>query len=191
MSTSAIQTPDLQPTLCGKLVSLRPLQESDFDPLYAVACDPLLWEMHPERNRFQRDVFQRFFAGAVESRGALTAIDAQTGSVIGTSRFARHDPALRTIEVGYTFVARSLWERGHNREMKALMLHHAFGFVDRVLFYIGEQNIRSRRAVEKIGARLVDRVERPQSQSASLVSLVYAIDRPAYLAGPLSAIRSE
>ena len=142
---------DLQPVLEGRLVRLRPLREDDFDELYSVARDPLIWEQHPNRDRYQEDVFRQFFRDAMESGGALIALDPSTGKVIGSSRFAGHDEENREIEIGWTFLARSHWGGAHNGEMKQLMLRHAFRFVDSVIFVIGPENFRSQKAVEKIG----------------------------------------
>jgi RimJ/RimL family protein N-acetyltransferase len=142
---------DLQPTLTGRLVTLRPLRESDFDALYAVASDPLIWEQHPERERYQDSVFRRFFREAMDSKGALLALETSSGQVIGSSRYYGLDPDQGEVEIGWTFLARSHWGGAYNGEMKALMLAHAFQFVERVVFLIGPQNYRSQRAIEKIG----------------------------------------
>jgi RimJ/RimL family protein N-acetyltransferase len=142
---------DLQPCLKGDLVELRPLKAEDFDDLYAVASDPLIWEQHPSKDRYQADAFAAFFREALESRGALIAIDRKDGCVIGSSRFHGYDEGKSEIEIGWTFLARSHWGGTYNREMKRLMLRHAFRFVNSVIFLIGPHNIRSQRAVEKIG----------------------------------------
>jgi RimJ/RimL family protein N-acetyltransferase len=143
---------ELQPVLKGRLVELRPLRPDDYEALYRVAADPLIWEQHPASNRHRADVFRAFFQEALDSGGALIAIDAQTGQVIGSSRFHGYDPNDSEIEVGWTFLARSHWGGRYNGEMKQLMLRHAFRFVSRVVFLIGMGNIRSQRAVEKIEA---------------------------------------
>jgi RimJ/RimL family protein N-acetyltransferase len=142
---------DLQPTLQGELLRLRPLRAEDFTDLYAVASDPLIWEQHPSRDRYREEVFREFFRGALESGGALVALDAVDGRVIGSSRFHGYDQEGSEIEIGYTFLARSHWGGRYNGEMKRLMLRHAFSFVESVIFVIGPQNLRSQRAVEKIG----------------------------------------
>jgi len=144
-------TADLQPTLRGELVHLEPLRPEHFDALFAAASDPLIWEQHPESTRYQRPVFERFFAGALESRGALLARDAVTGEVIGSSRYHAYDPVRRDVEIGWTFLVRSRWGGRFNGEMKRLMIEHAFRFVDSVIFIVGVTNYRSQRAVEKIG----------------------------------------
>lgn len=143
---------DLQPTLQGSLVRLRPLAREDFPALFAVARDPLIWEQHPDKSRSQRDGFERFFEQAMASRGALVALEADTGEVIGSSRFHGYDPVAREVEIGWTFLARRCWGGTYNREMKQLMLDHAFQVVDRVLFLIAPMNDRSQRAVLKLGA---------------------------------------
>src|SRR5436309_12195513 len=142
---------DLQPTLTGELLGLRPLRPEDFHGLYAVASDPLIWEQHPVKDRYKEDVFTAFFREALASGGTLIAIDAKDARVIGASRFHGYDEDKSEIEIGWTFLARSHWGGLYNREMKQLMLRHAFRFVNSVVFLVGPQNLRSQRAVEKIG----------------------------------------
>ncbi len=143
---------DFQPTLHGSLVELRPLRRDDFAALYAVASDPLMWALHPSPDRCQEPVFRAFFEQGLASGGALLAIDVATRRVIGTSRFDRYDESRNEIEIGWTFLARSHWGGAYNGEMKQLMLTHAFRFATRVVFVVGPDNLRSRRALEKIGA---------------------------------------
>src|SRR6266852_9256348 len=143
---------DLQPILKGELLELRPLRAEDFHDLYAVAADPLIWEQHPIKDRYKEEVFKEFFREALETGGALIAIDSEDGQVIGSSRFHGYDQEKSEIEIGWTFLARSHWGGIYNRDMKRLMLEHAFRFVEHVIFVIGTQNLRSQRAVEKIGA---------------------------------------
>ena len=162
---------DLQPTLKSALVELRPLRPDDNDDLYAVAADPLLWEQHPNNNRYQSDVFRAFFDDALASGGALLAIDAKTGRVIGSSRFYGYDPPKREVEIGWTFLARSHWGGTYNGELKRLMLEHAFRFVDSVVFLVGPGNIRSQRAMEKIGGVRIG--TRPNTEGRD--SVVYEI----------------
>ena len=142
---------DYQPVLKGDLVELRPLRSDDYEDLYAIAADPLLWEQHPVTNRHEQGSFQGFFREALASGGALIAIDAKTQRVIGSSRFHGYNKERREVEIGWTFLARSHWGGIYNREMKELMLQHAFRFVNCVVFLVGLQNLRSQRAVEKIG----------------------------------------
>ena len=142
---------DLQPTLVGDLVELHPLRAEDFDALFGVASDPLIWEQHPNSDRYEENVFRQFFREAMESGGAFLVSDRRDGKVIGSSRYAGYDEQKREIEIGWTFLSRSHWGGAFNREMKWLMLVHAFRFVDSVVFRVGPHNYRSQRAVEKIG----------------------------------------
>jgi RimJ/RimL family protein N-acetyltransferase len=146
---------ELQPILKGEILELRPLQEGDFPALFAVASDPLIWEQHPVPDRCKLEVFRGFFAGIMKSGGATVAVDLKDGRVIGSSRFDHYDEAKCQIEIGGTFLARSHWGGVYNREMKRLMLQHAFQFVNRVIFVVGIGNFRSQRAMEKIGAASV------------------------------------
>jgi RimJ/RimL family protein N-acetyltransferase len=142
---------DLQPILKGELLELRPLRAEDFHDLYAVAADPLIWEQHPAKDRYKEEVFKVFFREALESGGTLIATDSKDGRAIGSSRFHGYGKEKGEIEIGWTFLARSHWGGIYNGEMKQLMLRHAFGFVNSVIFLVGPQNLRSQRAVEKIG----------------------------------------
>jgi len=142
---------DYQPVLKSDLIELRPLRPDDFDALYAVASDPLVWEQHPDNNRHQLPVFQELFRESLASGGALVAVDPKTREVIGSSRFYDYNEGKREVEIGWTFLARAYWGGQYNGAMKQLMLRHAFRFVDTVVFLVGPQNRRSQRAVEKIG----------------------------------------
>lgn len=144
---------DLQPTLQGTMVKLRPLRHDDYTALFSVAADPLIWEQHrTARDRYMEPVFRKFFAEAISSGGALLLLDADTNMVIGTSRFAAYLPSESVVEIGWTFLARTHWGGRYNAAVKALMLAHAFGAVDSVLFRVGKHNIRSQKAVIKLGA---------------------------------------
>ncbi|MBI3411906.1 MAG: GNAT family N-acetyltransferase [Planctomycetes bacterium] len=167
---------DLQPTLKCELLELRPLRTEDFRDLYAVASDPLIWEQHPNKDRYKEVVFRVFFREAMESGGALIAIDSKDGQVIGSSRFHGYDKDKSEIEIGWTFLARSHWGGVFNGEMKQLMLQHAFRFVDGVIFLVGPQNVRSQRAVEKIGGVRVG--SRPDASGRE--SFVFQITAPAF-----------
>lgn len=175
---------DLQPTLQGKLVQLRPLQAADFDTLFAVAADRLIWEQHPASDRYQPAVFRAFFADALKSGGALIVHDVASRAVIGSSRYHAYDADRRQVEIGWTFLARPYWGGRYNAEMKFLMLRHAFPHVDRVVFVAGVENWRSRRALEKIGARRV--AERPDASGHP--SVEYEIRATAFAQGPLGEL---
>ena len=173
-----IKAVELQPTLKGKLIELRPLRSDDFDLLFAVARDPLIWEQHPASDRYQEDVFRAFFSEALESGGAFAVIDAANGKIIGSTRFYGYDADSSEIEIGWTFLARSYWGGHYNREMKRLLLRHAFDFVDSVILLVNPQNLRSRRAVEKIGG--VERSARIERNGRE--SVVYEITRARFRA---------
>lgn len=148
--------PDRQPVLEGTRVRLRPSTRDDWDALFAVAGDPLLWEVHPAHDRWQEPVFRAYFDAGLASGGALTIIDKADGAVIGSSRFDNWNPDADEIEIGWTYLARSHWGRGYNAEIKALMLGHIQRFVRTAVFTVGVDNIRSRRAMEKIGGVVRD-----------------------------------
>src|SRR5882757_4868888 len=151
---------ELQPHLKGELIELRPLNPDDWDELFAVASDSLIWEQHPERDRYKEGVFRIFFKDAMESGGAFVIIDRKTKQIIGSTRFYGCDPEKSEIEIGWTFLARKCWGGRYNREMKDLLLAHAFQFVEDVVFFVGETNLRSQRAMEKIGATKVETATR-------------------------------
>jgi RimJ/RimL family protein N-acetyltransferase len=161
---------DYQPVLKGELIELRPLRAEDYDDLYAVASDPLIWEQHPVKTRHRESEFQQFFAESLASGGALLVLDARTGEVIGSSRYYGYSESLSEVEIGWTFLARSYWGGTYNGELKRLMLRHAFRFVDSVVFCINDDNIRSQRSVEKIGAVL----ERERDTKGRLVYRIAA-----------------
>lgn len=167
---------DLQPTLEGDLVILRPVREEDFDALHAAASDPLIWEQHPQRERWRREVFAEYFRGAVASRSAFVVIERATGRIIGCTRYHGHNPVTREIEIGWTFLMRSHWGGRFNREMKRLMLDHAFEFVDSVIFLVAPNNIRSQTAVQRLGATRAG----VRCDDTGLTSILFRLDAGAW-----------
>ncbi len=143
-----------QPTLIGPTLAIRPLAADDFEPLYVAASDPLIWTQHPEPTRHERSVFRNFFAEALASCGALTVRDRVTHEVLGSSRYYGWDETARSIVIGYTFLIRRIWGGAANGELKRLMLKHAFPEAQSAWFHISANNLRSRRAIEKIGGVL-------------------------------------
>ena len=169
---------DLQPHLKGELIELRPLRPEDWDDLFAVASDPLIWEQHPESDRYKEDVFRVFFREALESRGAFVVIGNKNQEMIGSTRFYGYDPEQSEIEIGWTFLARRYWGGRYNLEMKQLMLTHAFRFVENVVFLVGEKNIRSQKAMEEIGALRSGIVTRTYGSHPPALNAKYVIKKP-------------
>jgi N-acetyltransferase len=168
---------DIQPTLEGDKLLLRPLREGDFEALYAVAADPDIWAMHPYRDRYKREVFEGFFAEAMESKGAFAICDQSDGAIIGSTRFANYHATDSEIEIGWTFFACSHWRGGYNREAKALMLTYIYTHVRTVVFQVGAGNIRSRTAVERLGGKLAKKYVREyQGQVQDYVMYKLTVD---------------
>ena len=177
-----MSAPDLQPTLTGETVLLRPLKPEDWAALFAAAADPKIWEVHPVPDRYTEPVFRKYFDGAIASGGAFAFVDRASGAIVGSSRYHDYKPELSEIEIGYTFLARSHWGGATNRDVKRLMLRHAFTFVDTVVFWVGEQNWRSQGAMTKIGG-----VKRPGLYERSLTpgkNVVFEITKSAFAANP-------
>lgn len=156
---------------------MRPLEQEDFEDLYAAAADPLIWEQHPDRFRYQRDVFQRYFDSGIACRGCLIVEDHSTGEIIGSSRFYDYSANQEIVTVGYTFLKRKYWGGSFNRELKHLMLRHAFMFVEAVLFDVGGENIRSQKALAKIGAKLIGTKEKVGPGGKQLVALTFELKK--------------
>lgn len=181
---------DRQPVLEGERVRLRPLRDDDWEALFAVASDPLIWAQHPAHDRWREPVFRAFFDDALANGGALVAIDQASGSVIGSSRFQGLSAADGgSVEIGWTFLARAFWGGRHNHEMKCLMLAHALASVAECRFLVGEGNTRSRRALERIGARLTALTEeRVMADGMVILHRGYIITRSDFAQGPLAAM---
>ena len=167
---------DLQPAnLINEWVQMFPLKEADFDILYEAAADPLLWEQHPNPDRYKREVFENYFQGAMESGGAFLICDAATLEVIGSSRFYEYDAEASSIAIGYTFFRRDHWGGTYNPAVKNLMINHAFQYVDNIIFHIGAANKRSQIAIERIGAKKIDAVEMNYYGESQQLNFVYRI----------------
>ena len=95
---------NVQLPLQNNFVKLEPLKETDFEKLYAVANDPLLWEQHPNKDRYKREVFEVFFKGAVESKGAYLIYDIKTNELIGSSRYYDLDKEKSSITIGLSLI---------------------------------------------------------------------------------------
>ena len=168
---------DLQPTLSGSLVHLKPLEESDFEALYRVASDPAIWEQHPAKERSEREGFRRFFEEAMDTKAAFLIIDKSTGEAMGTSRYKLCPDTDIAIEIGWTFIARKYWGGIFNREIKALMIAHAFQQFEWVLFHIADTNYRSQKAVEKIGGKRITEIDGVPLTLRSESSVIYGYQK--------------
>jgi RimJ/RimL family protein N-acetyltransferase len=158
-------------------VMLRPLNEDDFEDLYQAASDPLIWEQHPNKERYQRPVFEIYFKGAMESKSAFLVSNAVTGKIIGCSRFYDFDAINKTISIGYTFLSRDCWGKSFNKSLKTGMLNHAFQFVDAVIFHVGHKNIRSQKAMEKLGAIITGEEEMSYYGEPPNSNFIYRIEK--------------
>ncbi len=179
---------DRQPTLEDERLLLRPLVADDWDELFAIASDPAVWEQHPYHDRWRKEVFAEFFADALDKGGALAIIDKTSGAIIGSSRFqgfSEDDGG--SVEIGWTFFAPRFWGKGINPAAKRLMLAHAFQYVGRADFLVGETNYRSRIALENIGAQRSRRTELRQYQGKRALHIAYELTREAFESGPLNA----
>jgi RimJ/RimL family protein N-acetyltransferase len=143
--------PDFQPTLVGPTISIRPISRDDWTDMFAAGSDPEIWKVHPVPDRYTEAGFRKFFDGAVDSKMGFAFVDRASGRIVGSSRYYGYEPDLSEIEIGWTFLARSHWGGPANREVKRLMLDHAFTFADTVIFWVGDQNWRSQGAMTKIG----------------------------------------
>lgn len=176
-----------QPVLEGERLLLRPLRSEDWDALFAVASDREIWAIHPAHGRWQEPVFRAFFDDALANGGAVAVIDRSSGAIVGSSRWQGHESEDGgSVEIGWTFLARSHWGGRFNPELKRLMLAHALQHVERVMFRVGETNWRSRRAMEKIGGRQTSAMEYTQMAGREVAHVVYEITRESFAKGPLA-----
>ena len=168
---------DLQPTLTGEHVIVRPMCAEDWQAMFKAAADPKIWELHPVSDRYTEPVFREFFDSALASKAAFAFVDRATGEIFGSSRYHGHDPDLSEIEIGWTFLARPYWGGAYNSRIKSLMLRHAFHFVDTVIFMVGETNLRSRGAMKKIGGVLRSGMVARTLNDVTYQHVVYEIRR--------------
>jgi RimJ/RimL family protein N-acetyltransferase len=180
--TSVMPQPDFQPTLTGPTVTVRPVSAADWPELFAAGSDPEIWKVHPRSNRYTEPEFRAYFDSAVKSKMAFVFVDRATQKLIGSSRYYGYDAKLSEIEIGWTFIVRSHWGGPTNREVKRLMLDHAFGFVDTVIFWVGEQNWRSQGAMTKIGGIKRDGLF-TRELSGATPHFIFEIGKSRYLEG--------
>ena len=127
------------------------LVHDDFEALYEIARDPAVWEQDPVPELSQREVFRANIDDAIGDEGGLVAHE-RNGRVAGYSRFSQLFSGEDAVEIGWTFLDPAFWGGRYNADMKRIMLAHTFLTFPLVIFRVGEQNRRSRRALEKVGA---------------------------------------
>jgi RimJ/RimL family protein N-acetyltransferase len=167
---------DFQPILEGPRITVRPIATADWHDMFAAAADPGIWEQHPVPDRYTETSFRQYFDDAIDSGSAFAFVDRLSGEIIGSSRYHGLDPVKSEVEIGWTFLARAYWGGSYNAEIKQLLLDHAYLYVDTVVFWIGEANMRSRKATEKIGGELRDGIHFKE-MSGDLPYVVYEISR--------------
>ena len=178
-----MSAPNFQPTLVGPAITIRPIVPQDWTELFAAASDPKIWEVDPEPDLYTEVEFRKFFDDAIKSKMAFVFVDGATGKLIGSSRYHDYQPEIGEIEIGWTFLVRSHWGGAANREVKRLMLDHAFTFVDTVIFWVGEENLRSRRAMEKIGGVRRDEIRMRNYSWGPCPHVIYEIRKGQALTG--------
>ncbi len=177
---------DFQPTLTGDLIMMRPYSDDDFDALYTVASDPLIWEVHPVPERAQRPYFKANTDDALSDKGGLVAIERATGAIVGFSRYSQVYVGADEVEIGWTFLSRRLWGGKYNRDMKRIMLAHALASFPRVIFRVGDKNWRSRGAMTKIGGVLIPWEETITALGRDMSNVAFEITCESFANGPLA-----
>jgi len=146
---------DAQPELTSIVLLLRPLKREDFDGLFAAAGHPEVWASHPAKDRYKRDVFEKYFEFLLGTGSTLVAIERTSNKIIGCSRYYTAPDQPDSISIGFTFLNNAYWGGSFNFEMKRLMLDHAFKSYPEVWLHIAPDNIRSQKATAKLGAEHV------------------------------------
>lgn len=149
----------MQPTLTGHSVELRPLQQEHAQGLLDAATDGQLWTLKltvvpgPE-------TIGSYIATALDGREAGTVmpfviVRRDTGAIVGGTRFWKIDRMNRKLEIGHTWLSKSVQRSAVNTEAKYLLLSHAFETMRcvRVQFTTDELNEKSRAAILRIGAK--------------------------------------
>ncbi len=111
------------------------------------------------------------------SKGALAITDLKNSKIVGTSRYYYYEPENSSVVIGYTFLTREYWGGKYNRELKKLMVNHALGFVKTTYFHVGVGNIRSQKAMLKVGGINTGIQEISVSYAPPKKSFVYKIEK--------------
>jgi RimJ/RimL family protein N-acetyltransferase len=146
-------------TLMGRVVWLRPMELSDVDGLIAAATPGELWKSWLTTIP-RPDETAAYVEAALRERAAGTAhpfviVEQSSQRIVGTTRYAAIRRAHRCVEIGWTWLAEAWQRTGVNTEAKYLLLHYAFETLGcvRVELKTDVLNERSRRAIERIGAK--------------------------------------
>lgn len=182
-----MKKPNLQPTLIGSLVTLKPMQERDWKGMFKAASNSKTWAGHVKRDRYKEDIFRPYFDSGISSGSALSIFDNETGSIIGTSRYHEYRSDIAEIEIGWTFIDCDYWGGKYNAEIKRLMLQHAFSFLDVVVFWVAQENFRSRAAMNKIGGKLREGEFSKIDNGEVFPYVVFEIRQEDFLTGPLNS----
>ena len=172
----------IQPILENENFKLIPLKENDFERLFEVASDPKVWEQHPNKDRYKREVFENFFKGAIESKGAFLIIDKQSNEVLGSTRFYDFNEEKNSILIGYTFYGTKSWGKNINPQVKKLMLDYIFQFVCIVDFHIGAENIRSQVSINRLGVTKIGELEVTYFGEEPKLNFIYRLTKEDWLA---------
>lgn len=143
-----------QPRLKGDTLSIRALEPEDYSALFECASDPLIWLGHPAKDRYQKVVFAKMFEEGLASGRCVVFIEQSSAKIVGWSRYYVAEDGPQDISIGFTFLSRDHWGGASNKQVKNLMLKHAFEHFENVWFHIAPSNIRSQKATQKLGAQL-------------------------------------
>ena len=176
--TNQMTTVPIPEVLENDDVKLVLVKESDFEKIYEIGSDPKVWEQHPNPTRYQKDIFTTFFQGALESHAAYLIYDKKSGELAGSTRFYDYNEEDNSIFIGYTFYATKFWGTGINPKVKHLMMDYIFQYVDKINFHVGEDNKRSRIAMERLGAKLKEIIRVAYFGEPDRINAWYVIDKP-------------
>lgn len=186
MASGIMSKLDLQPTLIGTLITLKPVQNDHWEGMFNAASNPNTWAGHVKRDRYEKEIFRTYFNSALSSASAFSIFDNATGKIIGTSRYHEYKSDIGEIEIGWTFIDCEYWGGKYNAELKRLMLQHIFSFLDVVVFWVARDNLRSCAAMQKIGGKLRDGEFSKTDNGQSFPYVVFEIQKADFLSGPLN-----
>ncbi|SFF05979.1 Protein N-acetyltransferase, RimJ/RimL family [Chitinophaga sp. CF118] len=145
--------------LKGQTVDLLPLEKIHFEELYLAAVDKKLWELIPidcsEPEKFSAAYTKALTEREKGNHYPFIIYHKQTEEIIGSTRFFEIFPDDKKLEIGWTWVIRKYWNTAVNLECKLLLLTHCFEVLKtrRVQIKTDQNNLRSRKAIEKIGGQ--------------------------------------